>query len=68
MLECFLKRSAEARIGSPVVEILADTAVALASANVQLVARKIITKLCLVSEIPLYLNKMLNCMKLKFYK
>lgn len=48
VLECFLKRSAEARMGSPVVEILADTAVALASANVQLVARKIISKLCSV--------------------
>ncbi|XP_065225861.1 neurofibromin-like isoform X1 [Planococcus citri] len=50
VLECFLKRSAEARIGSPVVEVLADTAVALASANVQLVARKIISKLCSLFE------------------
>ena len=32
------------------VENLADTAVALASANVRLVARKIISKLCYVSE------------------
>lgn len=50
VLECFLKRCAEVRVGSPVVEILADTAVALASANVQLVARKIISRLCSVSE------------------
>ena len=50
VLECFLRRSAEERIGSAVVEILADTAVALASANVRLVARKIISKLCFVSS------------------
>ncbi len=49
VLECFLKRCAEVRIGSPVVEILADTAVALASANVRLVAIKIISRLCSVS-------------------
>jgi hypothetical protein len=35
-------------LGSPMVEIMADTAVALASANVQLVAKKVIGRLCRV--------------------
>lgn len=48
VLECFLKRCAEVRFGSSVVEILADTAVALASANVRMVARIIISRLCSV--------------------
>lgn len=37
-----------AGLGSPMVEIMADTAVALASANVQLVAKKIIGRMCRV--------------------
>lgn len=49
VLDSFIKRSGESGVGSPVVEILADTAVALASANVQLVAKKIIGRLCRVS-------------------
>lgn len=48
VLDSFIKRSSEGKVGSPVVEILADTAVALASANVQLVAKKIIGRLCRV--------------------
>lgn len=48
VLDSFIKRSGEAGVGSPVVEVLADTAVALASANVQLVAKKIIGRLCRV--------------------
>lgn len=49
VLDSFIKRSGEGGVGSPVVEIMADTAVALASANVQLVAKKIIGRLCRVS-------------------
>lgn len=48
VLDSFIKRSTEHGVGSPVVEILADTAVALASANVSLVSRKIINRLCRV--------------------
>ncbi len=36
-------------LGSIQAEIMADTAVALASANVQLVSRKVISRLCRVS-------------------
>ncbi|KAG8298105.1 Neurofibromin 1 [Homalodisca vitripennis] len=50
VLDSFIKRSGEVGVGSPVVEILADTAVALASANVQLVAKKIIGRLCRVLD------------------
>ncbi|XP_072156372.1 neurofibromin isoform X3 [Bemisia tabaci] len=50
VLDSFIKRSGESGVGSPVVEILADTAVALASANVQLVAKKIIGRLCRVLD------------------
>ncbi|XP_054264930.1 neurofibromin isoform X3 [Macrosteles quadrilineatus] len=50
VLDSFIKRSGEAGVGSNVVEILADTAVALASANVQLVAKKIIGRLCRVLD------------------
>lgn len=49
VLDSFLQRSLESGVNSTVVEILADTAVALASANVQLVAKKIIVRLCRVS-------------------
>ena len=51
VLDSFIKRSNDSGLASPVVEILADTAVALASANVQLVAKKIIGRLCRVSFI-----------------
>uniref|UniRef100_A0A8D9APP4 Neurofibromin n=1 Tax=Cacopsylla melanoneura TaxID=428564 RepID=A0A8D9APP4_9HEMI len=50
VLDSFLQRSLESGVNSTVVEILADTAVALASANVQLVAKKIIVRLCRVLE------------------
>ncbi|RZF46610.1 hypothetical protein LSTR_LSTR002942 [Laodelphax striatellus] len=50
VLDCFIKRSTEGGVGSQVVEIMADTAVALASANVQLVAKKIIGRLCRVLD------------------
>jgi len=45
VLDSFIHRSVTNRIGSPTVEIMADTAVALASANVQLVAKKVIGRL-----------------------
>jgi neurofibromin 1 len=45
VLDSFIHRSVINRIGSPTVEIMADTAVALASANVQLVAKKVIGRL-----------------------
>lgn len=48
VLDSFIKRSSDGGYASPVVEVLADTAVALASANVQLVAKKIIGRLCRV--------------------
>jgi len=41
VLDSFIKRSVTGGLGSPQAEIMADTAVALASANVQLVARKV---------------------------
>ncbi|KAJ8938296.1 hypothetical protein NQ318_020355 [Aromia moschata] len=43
-------RSVNSGLGSPMVEIMADTAVALASANVPLVAKKIIGRLCRVVD------------------
>ncbi|KAA0197870.1 hypothetical protein HAZT_HAZT005335 [Hyalella azteca] len=46
VLDSFLKRSVTGGLGSPKAEIMADTAVALASANVALVARKVIGRLC----------------------
>lgn len=56
VLDSFIKRSNESGLSSPVVEILADTAVALASANVQLVAKKIIGRLCRVRQMYLLSN------------
>lgn len=50
VLDSFIKRSVTGGLGSPQAEIMADTAVALASANVQLVARKVIGRLCRVLE------------------
>ena len=49
VLDSFIKRSVTGGLGSPQAEIMADTAVALASANVALVARKVIGRLCRVS-------------------
>ena len=50
VLDSFLKRSVTGGLGSPQAEIMADTAVALASANVALVARKVIGRLCKVID------------------
>lgn len=49
-LDSFIKRSVTGGLGSSQAEIMADTAVALASANVQLVAMKVISRLCRVIE------------------
>ncbi|KAF5281228.1 hypothetical protein FQR65_LT14821 [Abscondita terminalis] len=46
VLDNFIHKSVSAGLGSSMVEIMADTAVALASANVQLVAKKVIGRLC----------------------
>ncbi|EFN88549.1 Neurofibromin [Harpegnathos saltator] len=46
VLDMFIQRSVQHRLGSHMAEILADTAVALASGNVQLVAKKVISRLC----------------------
>ena len=48
-LDSFIKRSVTEGLGSAQAEIMADTAVALASANVVLVAREVIGRLCRVS-------------------
>lgn len=50
VLDSFIKRSVTGGLGSMQAEIMADTAVALASANVQLVARKVISRLCNVID------------------
>ncbi|XP_063221250.1 neurofibromin isoform X2 [Bacillus rossius redtenbacheri] len=50
VLDSFIHRSVSGGVGSPMVEIMADTAVALASANVQLVAKKVIGRLCRVVD------------------
>ncbi|XP_065570505.1 neurofibromin-like isoform X3 [Artemia franciscana] len=50
VLDSFIKRSVTGGLGSQQAEIMADTAVALASANVALVARKVIGRLCRVLE------------------
>ncbi|XP_057670020.1 neurofibromin isoform X1 [Diorhabda carinulata] len=50
VLDNFIYRSVNSGLGSPMVEIMADTAVALASANVPLVAKKIIGRLCKVVD------------------
>jgi len=44
------QRSVTGGLGSIQAEIMADTAVALASANVQLVSKKVIWRLCRVSS------------------
>jgi neurofibromin 1 len=48
VLDSFIHQSMTGGLGSPMVEIMADTAVALASANVPLVAKKVIARLCTV--------------------
>ncbi|XP_031626332.1 neurofibromin isoform X2 [Contarinia nasturtii] len=50
VLDNFIQKSVISGLGSPQVEIMADTAVALASANVQLVAKKVIGRLCRVID------------------
>ncbi|XP_042885722.1 neurofibromin-like isoform X12 [Penaeus japonicus] len=50
VLDSFIKRSVTGGLGSGQAEIMADTAVALASANVALVARKVIGRLCRVID------------------
>ncbi|XP_061928005.1 neurofibromin isoform X1 [Apis cerana] len=50
VLDNFIQRSVTFGLGSPTVEIMADTAVALASGNVQLVAKKVIGRLCRVVD------------------
>ncbi|XP_074643053.1 neurofibromin-like [Tubulanus polymorphus] len=50
VLDSFIKRSVAGGLGSIHAEIMADTAVALASANVQLVSRKVIGRLCRLIE------------------
>ncbi|XP_017855685.1 PREDICTED: neurofibromin isoform X1 [Drosophila arizonae] len=50
VLDNFLHKSISFGLGSPQVEIMADTAVALASANVQLVSKKVITRMCRVMD------------------
>ncbi len=53
VLDSFIKRSVTGGLGSIQAEIMADTAVALASANVQSVSRKVIGRLCRVRYIDL---------------
>lgn len=55
VLDNFIHRSVQLGLGSPMVEIMADTSVALASANVQLVAKKVIGRLCRVSNVNFFL-------------
>ncbi|XP_042235752.1 neurofibromin-like isoform X1 [Homarus americanus] len=50
VLDSFIKRSVTGGLGSGQAEIMADTAVALASANVASVARKVIGRLCRVID------------------
>ncbi|CAF0862260.1 unnamed protein product [Didymodactylos carnosus] len=50
VLDCFIKRSVLGGLGSLQAEILADTAVALASSNSLLFSRKVIGRLCRLIE------------------
>ena len=50
VLDCFIKRSVLGGLGSLPAEILADTAVALASSNTLLFSRKVIGRLCRLIE------------------
>ena len=51
--------SATGGLGSVKAEVMADTAVALASANVQIVSRKVIGRLDSVSYTPLEIDRSL---------
>lgn len=57
VLDSFIKRSVTGGLGSGQAEIMADTAVALASANVALVARKVIGRLCRVGFFFIWFEK-----------
>ena len=48
VLDSFIKRSVTGGLGSAQAEIMAETAVSLSAANVALVARKVIWRLCRV--------------------
>lgn len=50
VIDGFLKRCAGIKIGSAVIDDLANTTIALASSNAQFVTRKIIEKLFSVSK------------------
>lgn len=60
VLDSFIKRSVTGGLGSGQAEIMADTAVALASANVALVARKVIGRLCRVGPHSFTMKKILR--------
>ncbi|XP_078599565.1 neurofibromin-like isoform X3 [Branchiostoma floridae x Branchiostoma japonicum] len=50
VLDSFIKTSATGGLGSLKAEVMADTAVALASANVKLVSAKVISRLCKILD------------------
>ena len=50
VLDSFIKRSVTGGLGSAQAEIMAETAVSLSAANVALVARKVIWRLCRVID------------------
>ena len=49
VLDSFIKRSVTGGFGSKPADIMADTSVALASANVELVSRKVVSRILHVS-------------------
>ncbi|VDQ11914.1 unnamed protein product [Trichobilharzia regenti] len=55
VLDNFIQRSVSCGLGSLQAEIMADTSVALAAANKQLVSKKVLSKLCRVSYVVLYM-------------
>ena len=50
VLDSFIKRSVTGGLGSAQAEVMAETSVSLSAANVQLVARKVISRLCRVID------------------
>lgn len=50
VLDSFIKRSVTGGFGSRPADIMADTSVALASANVELVSRKVVSRILHVSD------------------
>lgn len=50
VLDAFIRRSVQCGLGSTQAELLANTAVALASSNASLVSKKVIIKLCFLLE------------------